>query len=119
MENGLGPARIHNQEDKVGSLATNLKADAAAFEGHHGGCTPRSCEMFTGAASHGAAAVAAADNESGFEHGTENDDALGFVEQIRGNVIGDVQNLLENGAAIVQTFGLLFVLSCGKGKDDQ
>src|SRR5229473_233759 len=100
-ENRLGAARVHNQEDEVGSLATKLEAHAATFEGHHGGCAPRPGEMFTAAAGHGAAAVTAADNESGFEHGRENNDALGFVEQVRGNVIGDVQNFLENGAAIV------------------
>ncbi len=75
--------------------------------------------MLTGAAGHGAAAVAAADNESGFEHGRENDDALGFVQQVRGDVVRNVQNFLENGAAIVQTIGLLFVLLCGKRKSDQ
>jgi hypothetical protein len=68
LENGACSPRIHHQEHEIGSLAADLQTNAAAFQSHHGGCAPRSGVVFTSAASHGAAAVAAAHNKGGLQN---------------------------------------------------
>src|SRR6266404_903910 len=118
MENGFGAAWIHHQQHEVRRLATQLKAEAPSFEGHHGGSAPGSREMLTGATHHGTAPVAASENESSFEHGGEDDDALGLVQQILGDVVGDVHNFLYNGAAVLEPAGFSLVIRRGEWQSD-
>jgi len=59
----------HNEQDKVRSLSTDLKAEAAALQSHHRGGAPRSPEVFTLAARHSTPPVASANDKCGFEDG--------------------------------------------------
>src|SRR5262249_42695834 len=101
MQQALDAAIVHDQNDEVGGFAADLKADAAAFERVHGGRPPRAAEAVAGAADHGAAAVAAADDERSLQYGRHDDDAARFVEQILRNVVRDVENFLHDDASVV------------------
>ena len=60
--------------------------------------------MFASAASHGAAAIAAADNKGSFEHGGINDYAFGLVDQVLRNVFGNIHDFPQHRAAILKAF---------------
>jgi len=120
-ENGACPAGIHHEKHEVGCLATELKANAGAFEGHHRWSAPGAGEMLTCAARHGTAAVAAADDKRGFQNRRINDDAFGLVDQVLGNVVRNIHDLLKDDPAIFQTIGFFFVFAGSgerSGKDD-
>src|SRR5260370_13887468 len=102
-ENAPRAAFIHNEQDKVGGLSTDLKAAAAALKGHHRGGAPRSPEVFTLAARHTATPVASADNESGLYDGGEDNDAICLVEHALWNVVGPLANLFQDHAALTQS----------------
>src|SRR5277367_778250 len=75
-EDAAGGTLAHEQEHEVRGLAAELKAEAAAFEGHHGGSAPGTAHVFTAAASHDAAAVARADNEGSLQDRRQDDDTV-------------------------------------------
>src|SRR6266404_2267912 len=108
-KNGVSATGIHDQQYEISSLAAKLKADAGAFQSHHGGSAPGPGEMFAGAAGHGATAVAAADHKSRLENRGINNDAFGLVDQVLRNVIRNIHNFLDDGAAIFQPVGFFFI----------
>jgi len=55
-KNRASAARVHDQQNEIGGLATKLEADAGTFQSHHGWSAPRTSEMLAGAACHCAAA---------------------------------------------------------------
>src|SRR6202030_2569443 len=109
LENGVGSAIVHDQKDEISGLAADLKSDAAAFQGHHRRSAPRAGEVLARAASHGATAIAATDNESGFQDGRVHDHAFGFVEQILRDVVGNIENFFEDESAVFQAVCFLLV----------
>src|SRR5258708_37545028 len=111
-ENAPRATFIHNEQDKVGGLSTDLKAEAAALKGHHRGGAPRSPEVFTLAARHSATPVASADNESGLYDGGEDNDAICLVEQALWNVVGNVENLFQDHATISQSVVIFGLVRC-------
>src|SRR5262249_7422014 len=66
VQDGARSAGIHDQQNEVGGLSAELEADARALKRHHGRSAPGTGKMFARAADHGAAAVAAADDECAF-----------------------------------------------------
>src|SRR3984893_19301007 len=97
-------ASVHDQENEVGGLAADLESNAAALERHHRRRAPRAGVMLAGAAGHGSASVTAANHKSGLENRRVNHHAFRLVEQVLRNVVGNIENLFENGAAILQSF---------------
>src|SRR5579859_2579875 len=62
-EDRISPALIHYQQDEVGGLAANLKANACALKCHHRRRAPRPVEIRPAPAGHQTSAIAAADDE--------------------------------------------------------
>ncbi len=119
FHHGFGALGIHDQEDEIGGLAAELEADAQAFEAHHGGRAPGAGVMLAAAADHGAFAGIAADAHGEFDDGGDDDDALGLIEQVDGDVIGNVENFLEDRAAVFKAFGFLLAFFGGERKRRQ
>src|SRR5215472_9735913 len=109
-QDGIGATAVHDQEDEVGGLAADLQTDAGAFEGHHRGGAPWSVEMLAAAAGHGSAAVAAATNECSLQHRGIDDDAESLVDQVLGNVVRNIHDFLNHGAAVFKAGVFLFVI---------
>src|SRR5215469_2212315 len=110
-ENGLCAPGVHDQENKIGSLSADLETEAAAFERHHGGRAPGAVERFAGAAGHRPPAVTAAENERALQNRGIHDDAIGFVDQVLGNVVGNVHDLLNHEAAVFEPAVFFFVVA--------
>src|ERR1700722_1831582 len=87
-----GRSRAHEQEDEIGSLSTQLKSEARAFQSHHAGRTPGTAKVPATAASQHAATVAGSDNEGGLEDGRQYDYAIRFVDHTLRDVVGNVHN---------------------------
>ena len=77
-----------------------LESDADAFQSVQSGRAPLAFVVLAAAANHHAAAIAAADAECTLFHGGQNHHALSLVEQILGNVVGDIQNFFQDDAGI-------------------
>src|SRR5713226_10053321 len=99
-ENSARPPLIHYQQHKVCCLATYLEAKAAARQSHHGRCPPGSPEILTSATGHRPSPIAAANNEGGLQNGREDNHTIGFVEQVLGDVVRNIENLFQHGAAV-------------------
>ena len=61
----LKAAFIHHEQDKIRSLSTDLKTEAAALKSHHRGSAPWAFEIVALAARHSAPPVASANDERG------------------------------------------------------
>src|SRR5258707_649774 len=83
---------VHYQKHKVGGLAAQLKPDANSLQRIHGRGAPLSRVMLATSANHHATAVAATHSNRSLYHGGQYDHALGPVQQVLGNVVGDIQN---------------------------
>src|SRR6201981_276590 len=57
VEDRFHASVIHDQQDQVRLLATDLETDASALQRVHGWGAPRSTELFAGPANHGSASV--------------------------------------------------------------
>lgn len=101
-QNGRGPARVHDQNDEVGSLASELKAHAAALQGHHCRRAPWTGEMLAAASGHRSPPVAAAHDEGNLENGRDDNYAFSSVRKLLRDVLRDIQNLIENQAAVLE-----------------
>src|SRR5580704_6167595 len=75
--------------------------------------------MLAAAANHHAAAVTAAEPNRSLYHGGQYDHTLGLVEQILGNVVGNVENLFQHLAGLLHAFLFLLVLSRERGRCQQ
>src|SRR6516225_8417469 len=102
VQDGARAAWIHDQQNEVGGLSAELEADARALKRHHGRSAPGAGEVFARAADHGAAAVAAADDEFAFYDRGVNDDAFRFVDQVLRDIVGDVHDLFDYQSAILK-----------------
>src|SRR5262249_4116488 len=114
IENSASAPRVHHQQNKVCGLATDLEANAFAFEPHHGRRDPWALELLAGSANHDTAAAANTNNECTFNHGRINDDAFCLVDQVLRDIVGNVHNFFEDQAAILKTVGFTFVIFCGE-----
>src|SRR5439155_16697680 len=83
---------IHNQQDEVRRLATELKADVASFQSKHRWGAPRAGKVLPFAAGDRPSAVATADADGEFLTRREDDHALCPVEQVLGNVLRHVED---------------------------
>src|SRR5580704_3518485 len=108
-QNRSSAAFVHDEKNEICSLTTDLESEAAAFEGHHGRSAPRAVEPLTGAAGHGPAAITAAKNKGTFKDGGIDDYAVGFIDKVLRNVVRDIHDLLNDGAAVFQAITLLLV----------
>src|SRR5258707_1284835 len=61
-EDSSGATFIHNEQDKIRGLSTDLQAEASTLESHHRGSAPRTPEVVTPAARHCAPPVASAND---------------------------------------------------------
>ena len=93
MQETLGAPIVHHQKNEIGGFSANLQTNAAAFESIHGRCAPRTGEVLTGAAYHGAATVAAAHNKRGFQHRRHHHNTTGLVDQVLWNVVRNFEDL--------------------------
>src|SRR5207244_9685533 len=93
-------AVVHYEDHEVGSLPADLTADTAALQGVHCRRSPRPAAVFAGPAHHHAAAVTATHDESCLYHGRQNHNTTRFVEQVLWNVVGHVQNFIDDGASV-------------------
>src|SRR5579859_3948569 len=105
-ENGSHAFLVHDQKNQIGGFAANLHAEAIALEGVHGGSTPRSVEFLAGAANHSAASVVLAHTEGQLQYRGEHDDTFSLGQDLLGQIVRDVQDLLHDDTAIFEA--LLF-----------
>src|SRR5271169_5676687 len=87
LENGLGAAVIHDQQDEISRLSADLESNATAFERHHCWGAPWSSKILARPANHRAAAVACADHERRLQNRREHDDALGLFNNLLRDVV--------------------------------
>src|SRR5467141_729219 len=118
-ENAPRAAFIHHEQDKIRSLSTDLKAKAAALEGHHRGSAPRSSEIVALAAGHSAPPVASANDECGLQDGGKNNDAICLVEQVLRNVVRNVENHFQDRATISQSVVVFGLARCARHVSDE
>src|SRR5271168_1243519 len=113
-ENRICAALIHDQQDEVGSFSADLESGAATFQCHHCRSAPRAVEMPPAAANHGPAAIASAEYKRGLENPREHDDAFGLIHHALRNVLGSVQDFMQDGAATFQALLFLVCRVCGE-----
>jgi Putative transposase len=111
-ENSTRAAVIHYQENKIRCLTADLEAEAAALECHHGGCAPRPAEIWALAAGHRSPPITSANNECCFQDGREDDHTISLVRQALRDVVGNIENLLQHNAAVLEPILILFLISC-------
>jgi hypothetical protein len=70
--------------------------------------------MFAAAADHDATAIAAAYTERAFFHRGQNDHALGLVDEVLRNIVGNIQDFLEDDARVFYPIFFMFIV--GKGR---
>ena len=92
-QDSICAAVIHHEKNKVSCFTADLKAYAATFKCHHGGCAPAAVEIFAPAARHRTPAITCTDHKRGFEDRWENDYTVGFIEEILRNIFWNIQNL--------------------------
>src|ERR1700675_3336300 len=108
-KNRIRAALVHHQQNEIRSLSADLEADAAGLQSHHGRRAPGPAEIIAAAAAHRAAAVARANNKGGLEHRREYDYAIGLVQEIFRNVVGNIHDLLGHLARVPQAVRFLYV----------
>lgn len=119
-EDAFGAAGVHDEEDEIGGLASQLEAEASAFESDHGRGAPGTVEVLAAAADHGAAAVATADAEGELEDTGKDDGAFGAIEEVLRDVVGDMEDLGDHFAGIGDALGFLLLrVGREKGQDKE
>src|SRR5205823_4493012 len=106
-------ARVHHQQHEVRRLTAELKTNIAAFERVHCRCSPGPRKMLPAAADHHASSIAATDSDSQFLNGGQNNHALGAVQQIFRDIVGNVEDFFKNYASIFNAIDF-FRVSGGK-----
>src|SRR5215467_8146546 len=107
---------VHHEKNRIRGFSTNLQPNTATFQRIHGWCAPRTGEVLTGAAYHGAATVAPTDNKGGFQHRWHHDNTTSLIDQVLRNVVTDLEDLLHDRPCVLTTiFGFCFAHSlCGR-----
>src|SRR5208282_1932660 len=118
-EEGLGAPLVHHQEYEIRSLRSDLQPETSALQGHHRRCAPRPGKILAGATDHCAAAIAAAKGEGELDDGRVNDNAVGFVNQVLGNVVRDVHDFLHDRTAVFQPLFFLLVIGLEREGDER
>src|SRR6202165_4334173 len=95
----LHAAVIHDQQDQVRRLATDLEADTATFQRVHGWGSPRSTELLARPANHGSAPVVSVDSKSKLSDRRDHDDALGLFQKLMVDAVWDVEHFLHDNTA--------------------
>src|SRR5215472_5304620 len=113
VKQAFGTAIVHDQNDEIGGFSSDLKTEAAAFECIHGGSAPGSVIILAGAANHDPASVTAAGDECSFQDRGHNHNTAGFVEDVLRNVVGNVENFLNDRTCILNTVVIFRLVVCG------
>src|SRR5215469_9317366 len=118
---GVRAAFVHDKQNKIGSLRTDLQAKTAALEREHGGSTPAAGKFLSLAADDHPAPIAASNDESGLFHRRIDHHAQGLVEQVFWNAFRNIENFLENHRRLfyaVSFLLFLFFRKDGYGKQE-
>src|SRR6185437_1869557 len=111
LQDGSCSTRVHHQQNKIRCLSSKLESDAAAFQAHHRRSAPRSPEVISAPASHGAAAITAAQSERNLDDRRNHNYTFGLIEQILWNIVWNVENVAYDLSGILQPL-LAFVVGC-------
>src|ERR1700733_992072 len=109
-----GRGRAHEQENEIGSLSTQLKSEARAFQSHHARGTPGTAKVPATAASQHTATVACSDNEGGLEDGGQHDYAIRFIDHTLRDVVGNVHNFGNYSTRGHDSIRFLILSKCGQ-----
>src|SRR6516162_8981451 len=103
MQETTCAAVVHHEKNKIRGLSTKLQPNATTFQRIHGRCAPRTGEVLTGAAYHGAATVAATNNKGGFQHRRHHNNTTGLIDQVLRNVVRNLEDLLHDRSCVLKT----------------
>src|SRR5580698_6603372 len=110
MQQATRSAVVHDQNHEVRGFSTNLESHATALEGIHRRRAPRAGKVFACAANHSSTTVASSHDESGFKDGRHDDHAPSLVEKVLRNIVGNIEDLLDDSAGVLQSIVLVLCI---------